>query len=129
MAALGIRAVLAVSLNGLFFRNCINHGFAAGECSTILDVVTEPDEVSFDLATGEITNLRADVGRGRACHPELIAILNDGGILPRLIREGYVELKLPQLPPPVTSPHPMTGPRRVLRAALRADELLVLPGA
>lgn len=91
MADLGIRAVLAVSLNGLFFRNCINHGVAAGECSTILELVTEPDEVSFDLATGEITNLRTGaVGRGSSLPPELIAILNDGGLLPRLIREGYV---------------------------------------
>jgi hypothetical protein len=30
------------------------------------------------------------VGRGSSLPPELIAILNDGGLLPRLIREGYV---------------------------------------
>ena len=56
MADLGIAAVIAESLNGLFFRNCINSGVAAAECPGILDVVAEPDVVALDLATGTITN-------------------------------------------------------------------------
>jgi 3-isopropylmalate/(R)-2-methylmalate dehydratase small subunit len=91
MADLGIRAVVAVSLNGLFFRNCINHGVAASECPAILDLVREPDEVAFDVARGTITNVRTGAAaQGTSLPAELIAVLNDGGILPRLIREGYV---------------------------------------
>jgi 3-isopropylmalate/(R)-2-methylmalate dehydratase small subunit len=91
MADLGVRAVVSVSLNGLFFRNCINHGIAASECPDILDLVSEPDEVSFDMTTGNVTNLRTGgqaVGTGLPA--ELVEILADGGLLPRLIRGGYV---------------------------------------
>ena len=56
MADLGIRAVIAESLNGLFFRNCINTGIAAAECAGILDVVAEPDVVRYELRSGRITN-------------------------------------------------------------------------
>jgi 3-isopropylmalate/(R)-2-methylmalate dehydratase small subunit len=93
MADLGIAAVIAESLNGLFFRNCINSGVAAAECPGILDLVTEPDVVSLDLATGTITNGRTGASAAGAALPgELIAIVADGGLLVRLQRGGYVRV-------------------------------------
>ena len=93
MADLGIRAVIAESLNGLFFRNCINTGVAAAECPGILGVVAEGDVVSLDLLTGSITNTRtATTIVGSALPPELIAIIDDGGLLARLERGGYVRV-------------------------------------
>jgi 3-isopropylmalate/(R)-2-methylmalate dehydratase small subunit len=85
--------VIAESLNGLFFRNCINSGVAAAECPGILDVVAEPDVVSLDLATGTITNERTGASAaGSALPDELIAIVADGGLLVRLQRGGYVRI-------------------------------------
>jgi 3-isopropylmalate/(R)-2-methylmalate dehydratase small subunit len=93
MADLGITAVIAESLNGLFFRNCINSGGAAAECPGIVAAVTEPDIVALDLATGAITNRRTGAHlAGSALPAELIAIIVDGGLLPRLERGGYVEV-------------------------------------
>jgi 3-isopropylmalate/(R)-2-methylmalate dehydratase small subunit len=93
MADLGVAAVIAESLNGLFFRNCINSGVAAAECPGILDVVAEPDMVALDLATGTITNERTGAtAAGSALPDELIAIVADGGLLVRLQRGGYVRV-------------------------------------
>ena len=93
MADLGITAVIAESLNGLFFRNCINSGVAAAECPGIVDAVVEPDVVSLDLATGAITNRRTGASlTGSALPAELIAIIADGGLLVRLQRGGYVRV-------------------------------------
>ena len=90
MADLGIAAVIAESLNGLFFRNCINAGVAAAECPGIVDLVAEPDVVAFDLTTGAITNRRTGASlEGSALPPELIAIIAD--LLVRLERGGYVK--------------------------------------
>jgi len=93
MADLGIRAVLAESLNGLFFRNCINTGIAAAECPGILDVVAEPDVVRYDLRSGLVTNTRDGTTIAGAGLPgELIDIIDDGGLLQRLERGGYLQV-------------------------------------
>jgi 3-isopropylmalate/(R)-2-methylmalate dehydratase small subunit len=93
MADLGIRAVVAESLNGLFFRNCINTGIAAAECPGILDVVAEPDVVRLELRTGAITNIRSGATiAGSALPAELIAIIDDGGLLARLERGGFLHV-------------------------------------
>jgi 3-isopropylmalate/(R)-2-methylmalate dehydratase small subunit len=94
MADLGIVAVIAESLNGLFFRNCINSGVAAAECPGIVAAVTEPDVVALDLASGTITNRRTGAAlAGSALPAELIAIITDGGLLPRLEQGGYVRVR------------------------------------
>jgi 3-isopropylmalate/(R)-2-methylmalate dehydratase small subunit len=93
MADLGIRAVIAESLNGLFFRNCINTGIAAAECPGILELVAEPDVVTLDLPTGSITNTRTGQrAAGSALPAELIEIIDDGGLLARLERGGYLSV-------------------------------------
>jgi len=93
MADLGIRAVVAESLNGLFFRNCINSGIAAAECPGILDAVAEPDVVRLELRTGTITNTRTGTTiAGSALPAELIAIIDDGGLLQRLENGGFLRV-------------------------------------
>jgi 3-isopropylmalate/(R)-2-methylmalate dehydratase small subunit len=55
---IGIGCLVADSINGLFFRNCVNWGFLALECPGISDAFTEGDaaDVSFEDFTG--TNQR-----------------------------------------------------------------------
>jgi 3-isopropylmalate/(R)-2-methylmalate dehydratase small subunit len=93
MADLGVAAVIAESLNGLFFRNCINTGMAAIECPGIIDLVAEPDVVGVELSTGVVTNRRTGAAlNGSALPDELIAIIADGGLLVRLQQGGYVKV-------------------------------------
>jgi 3-isopropylmalate/(R)-2-methylmalate dehydratase small subunit len=93
MADLGVAAVIAESLNGLFFRNCINTGMAAMECPGIVELVAEPDVVAVDFSTGVVTNRRTGASlSGPTLPEELIAIVADGGLLVRLQRGGYVKV-------------------------------------
>jgi 3-isopropylmalate/(R)-2-methylmalate dehydratase small subunit len=93
MADLGVRAVLAESLNGLFFRNCINTGVAAADCPGILGLVAEPDVVRFELRTGTVTNVTSGASLpGAALPDELIDIIDDGGLLQRLERGGFLHV-------------------------------------
>jgi len=93
MADLGIAAVVAESLNGLFFRNCINSGVGAIECPGIVDAVIEPDVVALDLLAGTVANRSTGASlAGSALPAELIDIIADGGLLPRLQRGGYVRV-------------------------------------
>lgn len=95
MATLGIRAVVAESLNGLFFRNCINSGIAATECRGILEHATEGSRVSFDMQQGVVTAGPAEVTlKADALPRELIEIIEDGGLVPRLKRGGYLKSRI-----------------------------------
>jgi 3-isopropylmalate/(R)-2-methylmalate dehydratase small subunit len=88
---LGISAVLAESLNWLFFRNCVNYGLAALECPGVHEAFDEGDLAGFDLASGEVTNeTRGTRLRGRPWVPELLELYEAGGIIPRLEQEGLI---------------------------------------
>lgn len=87
---LGISCVLAESINGLFLRNCVNFGLAALSCPGIAEAFEEGEEAEVDLRLGQITNLARGTVVGAAPLPELlIAMIEAGGILAVLEREGY----------------------------------------
>lgn len=74
---LGCAAVVARSFGRQFFRNCINNGLPAVECT--LDGLVEGDEIEIDLAAGRI------LAHGRehqvaALPAEVLAILAAGGL-------------------------------------------------
>jgi 3-isopropylmalate/(R)-2-methylmalate dehydratase small subunit len=88
---LGIGAVLAESLNWLFFRNCVNYGLAALECPGVHDAFAEGDLARFDLASGQVVNETSGISlRGRPWVPELLELYEAGGIIPRLEQEGLI---------------------------------------
>ena len=84
--------LLAESINGLFFRNCVNWGFLALECPGVSAAFAEGDvaEVSFDdfavvnVRTGE--RLTAN-----PVPPQLLATMSAGGVFPVLEAEGLIE--------------------------------------
>ena len=81
------------SFSGRKRRWCALTGIAAAECPGILDVVAEPDIVRLELRTGSITNTRTGATiSGSALPEELIAIIDDGGLLQRLERGGYLQV-------------------------------------
>jgi len=88
---LGLGCLVAHSINGLFFRNCVNFAFPALECPNVFDAFNEGDvaEVDFDAAT--VRN--ATSGKtlpAVALPPKLLDLLKAGGIYPLLEKEGLI---------------------------------------
>lgn len=87
---LGIRAIVAESFNGLFFRNCINYALPAVECPGILAAVQEGDIVSIDAAQGVVSNpARAAALTGTRIPPALMDIIAAGGLLAQMQALGH----------------------------------------
>jgi 3-isopropylmalate/(R)-2-methylmalate dehydratase small subunit len=88
---LGIRALVADSVNELFYRNCVNYALPALECRGIVAAVTEGDVLRIDVAEGAIVNLRSgETLRAPRMPPMLIDIIAAGGLRERLRSEGYI---------------------------------------
>ena len=88
---LGVGCLVAESINGLFFRNCINFGFPALECPGVTAAFREGElaAVSFDDFTVE----NVTTGKSLKAKPipdALLRILKSGGIYPLLEEEGLI---------------------------------------
>lgn len=88
---LGLACLVAHSINGLFFRNCVNFAFPAMECRGVHEAFSEGDiaEVDFDACT--VTN--ATTGQrlpAIGLPPKLLSLLKAGGIYPLLEKEGLI---------------------------------------
>lgn len=81
LKAVGVAAVVAKSFARIFFRAAINQGLLLVECPQAVEAYRDGDEVSLDLAKGEIA-----VGSRSfsfpALPPEMLAIRDAGGLLP-----------------------------------------------
>ncbi len=81
---LGVAAVIARSFAGLFFRNAVNLGLAPLVCADIEKIATG-DELAVDAARGTIENRTTGASlRCEALPAHLLAMLNDGGLIPHL---------------------------------------------
>ena len=88
---IGLGCVVAESINGLFFRNCVNWGFLALECPGIAGAFTEGDvaDVSFEDFT--VTNQRTGAALQAGAIPgQLLDTMKAGGVFPVLEAEGLV---------------------------------------
>ena len=91
LRVLGIRALVAESINGLFFRNCVNYALPAMECPGVLDMVSEGDIVRVNVGAGIVENTRTGkILDGSKMPPMLLDIINAGGTYERLLRDGYI---------------------------------------
>ena len=89
---LGIACLLAESINGLFFRNCVNYGFPALEVPGVHDAFEEGDRAEIDFTAATATNRSTGKSlTGRRWPEPLYHILEKGGVLPLLEAEGLVE--------------------------------------
>jgi len=87
----GVSAVLAKSVARIFFRNAINQGLPILICDTSL--IDEGDELEVDLAAGTVK----DLTNGRCLTfgkipPVMLNILNEGGLLPYIKKNGDFKL-------------------------------------
>ena len=89
---LGIAALLAESINGLFFRNAVNFGLLALECPGVHEAFEEGQtaEVSLD----DFTVRNPDIGallKVQRIPAMLLDLMTQGGLYPHLERQGLIE--------------------------------------
>ena len=87
LKTLGISAILANSFARIFFRNAINLGFPVVECPGLKTKVEAGDVVELDMARGEVHLLDGAVMRFKALPPNVLEILEAGGLVPKLRKE------------------------------------------
>jgi 3-isopropylmalate/(R)-2-methylmalate dehydratase small subunit len=85
LKAAGVRCVVAESFARIFYRNSMNIGLPALECPGVSTRVIDGDQLSIDIERGEIKNLRTgETLRTEVIPPNLLQVLNDGGIMEHL---------------------------------------------
>lgn len=87
LKTLGISAILANSFARIFFRNAINLGFPVLECPGLRAKVNTGDVIEVDVARGEIHLPGSGVMRFKPLPPNVLEILEAGGLVPKLRRE------------------------------------------
>lgn len=97
LKVLGIGCMVAESINGLFFRNCVNYGFFAMECPGVSRAFTEGDIAAVDFSTYRVRNVTTGTElEGRRLPDMLLNIMKAGGIYPLMEAEGLLEAANPE---------------------------------
>jgi 3-isopropylmalate/(R)-2-methylmalate dehydratase small subunit len=87
----GIAALVAESINGLFFRNAVNFGLVALECPGVAAAFAEGQTAEISLADFTVTN--RDTGATLRALPVpqmLLDMMQGGGLYPHLERQGLI---------------------------------------
>ena len=91
---LGLGCLVAESINGLFFRNCINFAFPAMECAGVCEAFDEGDVAEVDFTAGCVHNATTNrTLQGKVLPEKLLGLLEAGGIYPLLERQGIIAAK------------------------------------
>jgi 3-isopropylmalate/(R)-2-methylmalate dehydratase small subunit len=89
---LGLGCLLAESINGLFFRNCVNFGFLAMECPGVGAAFEEGQ--TAELSLDDFTVLNRETGRrlkGTPIPESLLELMQGGGVYPLLEAKGLID--------------------------------------
>jgi 3-isopropylmalate/(R)-2-methylmalate dehydratase small subunit len=88
---LGLSCLVAQSINGLFFRNCVNFAFPAMECVGVFDAFEEGDVAEIDFEAATVRNVTRNQSLAAvALPPKLLDLLKAGGIYALLEKEGAI---------------------------------------
>jgi 3-isopropylmalate/(R)-2-methylmalate dehydratase small subunit len=91
MKDLGLACVLAESINGLFFRNCVNYAFPALEIPGVRKTFEEGDEAEVDFEAGTTRNRRTGIElRGPRWPDAALRVIYAGGLVAQLDAEGLL---------------------------------------
>ena len=91
---LGLACLVAESINGLFYRNCVNFAFPATECAGVQEMFDEGDIAEVDFDNGTVTNVTKNkLLPARKIPPQLLNIVEAGGIFQLLETEGAIAPK------------------------------------
>ena len=89
---LGIAALLAESINGLFFRNAVNFGLLALECPGVHAAFAEGQSAEILIEGFTVRNPATGVVlKARPIPPMLLDMMRGGGLYPQLERQGLIE--------------------------------------
>jgi 3-isopropylmalate/(R)-2-methylmalate dehydratase small subunit len=92
MRTLGVVALVADSINDLFYRNCVNAALLPLECPGASAAVREGDTIRVDVRAGTLTNVATGESLEGTPVPELLLeIIAAGGLLARLTAGGYLD--------------------------------------
>lgn len=95
---LGVVGLVAEEFNSLFFRNAVNSGLPAITVPDVTTAFSDGDTGTFDLADGSWRNDTTGASGTVTKLPDLILdIVESGGVLPRLARQGYLPSELGEL--------------------------------
>jgi 3-isopropylmalate/(R)-2-methylmalate dehydratase small subunit len=91
---IGITCLIADSINGLFFRNCVNFGLLALECPGISDAFDEGEEAVVSVRDFTIRNSKSDRELLAApIPPDLLSIISEGGLIPLMEHRNMIKPK------------------------------------
>ncbi len=86
LKAAGISTVIAKSFSRIFFRNAINNGLPVIELSDGVDSMKKGDTLSIDFENGVVVH-EGNEYHFPALPKEVLAILEDGGLIPHVRKE------------------------------------------
>jgi 3-isopropylmalate/(R)-2-methylmalate dehydratase small subunit len=91
---LGIAALIAESINGLFFRNAVNFGLLALECPGIDAAFAEGQTAEVSLKDFTVRNRETGALLKAGRIPELLLdMMRHGGLYPHLEQQGHIAPK------------------------------------
>jgi 3-isopropylmalate/(R)-2-methylmalate dehydratase small subunit len=94
LKTLGVSCLLANSLNGLFFRNCVNFAFPALECPGVHDAFEEGEIAEIEFEQARVRNVtRGTELSGRPLPAALLKLVTTGGVYALLEKEGLIAPK------------------------------------
>jgi 3-isopropylmalate/(R)-2-methylmalate dehydratase small subunit len=94
LKTLGVSCLLANSLNGLFFRNCVNFAFPALECPGVHDGFEEGEISEIEFTQARVCNVtRGNELSGKPLPAALLELVMAGGIYALLEKEKLIAPK------------------------------------
>lgn len=88
---LGVVALVADEFNSLFLRNCINLGLPAVTIDGVSKAISDQDKVRLDVRSATIERIEDGATLTGNPLPEFVLeILAGGGLLPKLVKDGYI---------------------------------------
>ena len=91
LRTLGVGCLVAESINGLFFRNCVNFGMLALECPGVHAAFEEGHVAEVSFADFTVRNRNTGVVLNALPIPDhLLLLMRNGGILPLLEKQGMI---------------------------------------
>jgi 3-isopropylmalate/(R)-2-methylmalate dehydratase small subunit len=112
---LGVAALVAEEFNSLFLRNSINFGLPAVTIPGVTAMISDQDQVVLDVRSATIERVADGTKLTGSPLPDFVlAILAQGGLLPKLVADGYIPTDPAQIhsaPPAPGQPDDSSGAR------------------
>ena len=88
----GVAALVAETINGLFFRNAVNFGLLALECPGVHAAFEEGQTLEISIEEFVVRNRNSGATlKARPVPPMLLELMLNGGLYPYLEKQGLIE--------------------------------------